>query len=64
MGVGECNGYDDGDIDIVGALVLVLLTMTSLTGVGIDSVIGVETATDGTDVGVLRGNEDVGVTEK
>ena len=41
-----------------------LLTITSLTGVGIDNVIGLDTATDGTNVGKYCGNVDVGVTEK
>lgn len=40
-GEGEGEGDDEG----------VLLTRTSLTGVGIDNVIGLDTATDGTNVG-------------
>ena len=51
-GFEEGNGYDDGDKDIEGEDEGVLFTIMSLTGVGIDNVIGVEIATDGTDVGV------------
>ena len=39
---GRDDGYDDG----------VLLTITSLTGDGTDSIIGADTATDGTEEGV------------
>ena len=49
------NGYDDGDKkakgDGEGKDEGVLFAITSLTGVGIDNVIGFDTATDGTNVG-------------